>query len=335
MNILKALHSYVVLIIFLTLVGCAPSPYLKASGEFATAMDNSVSVLRGMKDLNSQICQQRTQLDYLFHRLTKTNFKDKKKDGTPIYLYGADYAAKFEYEVPQTDGTFQKQSWETHCKQITIADDVMDKAFAGLSAYADALKTVSTKDFSGKDVTSLVTDMSSLVGQLGAPSKSTDIVKALANPLGQLTDALLKTYAEHKVVEVVKASDAYVTEILDRAGKYIDAIHDEENAAEYEMHDVLNLTDKGLTGDSMEILQFSELSSRWINDLRAKKDAQQKLFGALKKLRDAEVALAAAGKQDKPDTAVELKTVLGNTSLVVSDIQALNNAIQGKGGTAK
>ena len=335
MNILKTFYAYV-LIVLLTLVGCAPSPYLKASGDFATAMDNSVSALRGMEDINSQLCQQRAQLDYLFHRLKNENYyKDTTKNGAPVYLYWAKYEEKFEYEVPQSDGSCVKQTWETHCKQVKTADAMVDKALGGLSAYANALKTVSTKDFSGTDMTSLTNDANKLAGQLGAPSKATDIAKALANPLGQLSGALLKNYAEHKAAEVVKAADADVTEILDRVGRYIDAILDEENDTDDAMRNVLNAADKGLTGDSMEILQFSELASRWMNDLQAKKDAQQKLAGVLKKLRNAEVALATAGKQEKPDAAAELKTVLENASIVISDIQALNNAIQGKGGNKK
>jgi uncharacterized protein YeaO (DUF488 family) len=333
MNILKTFYAYV-LIALLTLVGCGPSPYLKASGDFATAMDNSVSTLRGMEDLNSQLCQQRAQLDYLFHRLTNTNYKDTTKDGKPVYLYWANYAAKFEYEVPQSDGSFKKQSWETHCNQVKIADAVVDKALSGLTAYANALKTVSTKDFSGTGVKSLADDATNLAGKLGAPSKATDIAKTLANPLGQLSGALLQKYAEHKAAEVVKAADAGVTEILDGVGKYIDALLEEELATDHDMRDYLNATDKGLTG-SMEILQFSDLASRWMNDLQAKKDTQQKLAGVLKKLQKAEVALATAGKQEKPDTAAELKTVLENASIVISDIQALNNAMQGKGGNKK
>ena len=333
MNIPKV-YCTCVLLVLLVLAGCGSSAYLTASGNFATAMDNSVSTLRSMKGLNTQLCEQRAQLDYLFHRITKQNFFEIK-DGKPEYLYWSDYTAKFKYEVPKADGTSEKQTWETHCNQVTTADAVVDKVLGGLSAYANALKIVSTKDFSGKDVTSLAADANKLAGQLGAPSKATGIAGALANPLGQLSGVLLATYAKEEVNKVVKEADPSVTNILDGISKYIDALMAEESDAEDLMRNTIKAADARLSGDSMELLQFNELASRWVSDLQSKKNAQQTLSGALKKLRTAETALLTAGEQPHPDKAKELETVLGNAIIVIGDIQALNNAIQGKGGTNK
>ena len=332
MKTTKAVLAHVLIFTTLSvLAGCgSQSPYLKASGDFATAVDNSMSTLRGMKDLNSRLCQQRARLDYLFHRLEQRKLPESDK---PVYW--AAYPTKFDYQVPQSDGTFKNQSWKTHCTQIQTADAIVDKALVGLSAYASALKKISTEDFSGADVQSLANDANTLAGKIIAPSRATDIAKTLPNPLGQLAGALLKNYAGHKVAEVVGTADPDVTKILDGVGEYIDALLSEEKDAAGQMSEVLNAADEGLPKNSMEILRFSNLSSRWTDDLQAKMDAQQTLATVLKKLQAAEAALATAGKQEKPDAAAELKTVLGNASVVIGDIEALNKAIQGKGGSNK
>lgn len=317
-----------VLLVLLLLAGCASQAYLTASGNFAKALDDSASTLRGMKDYNSQMCQQRIQLDYLYHRI-----EDKKLGRTPIYW--ADYSKKFTYKVTQIDGKVIDQNWDTHCEQIQISDAIVNEALSGLSAYANALKTLSNKDYSGSDMKSLANDAITLAGKLNAPSKVTDIAKALPDPLQQLSGVLLATYAKKEIRKVVKEADPSVTKILDGIGKYIDALMAEELDVEHQMRDTINAADAGLSGDSMEILAFNELASRWASDWQAKKEALQTLSGALKKLRNAESALATASKQPVPDKADELKTVLGNAMVVIGDIQALNNAIQAKGGTNK
>jgi hypothetical protein len=327
MNSLKIFFSCMLLALFL-LVGCDLSPYLKASGNYAKALDDSISALRSMKDYNSQMCQQRVQLDYLFHRI-----EDKKSGKAPTYW--ADYSKKFKYPVIQTDGTEVDQNWDTHCKQIQISDDIVNKALSGLSAYANALNTIATKDYSGANIKSLATDAINLTGKLNIPSKVTDIAKALSDPLAQLSGVLLMKYAEGKVEKIVEEADPSVTNILDVIGIYIDALTEEEFAVENEMKDTINAADSGLSGDAMENLKFNELVSRWTSNLQTKRDAMQSISGALKKLRDAEKALVTAGNKPDPNTAEELKTVLANAAIVIGDIQALNNAIQGKGGTSK
>lgn len=324
MNISKVSFTYVLLVLLL-LSGCGPSAYLTASGNFAKALDDSTSTLRGMKDYNSQMCQQRMQLDYLFHRI-----ENKKSGDSPIYW--ANYSKEFKYKVKQTDGTDVDQDWDTHCKQVQISDAIVNKALSGISAYANALNTLTAKDYSASNMKSLSNDVIDLAGKLNTPSKVTDIAKALPDPIQQLTGVLLAMYAKKEIKKVVKEADPSVTKILDGIGKYLDALIVEELDVENQMRNTINAADAGLSGDSMEYLQFNELASRWVSDLQAKKDAQQMLSSALKKLRDAENALATAGKQPDPDTADELKIVLGNATVVIGDIQALNNAIQGKGG---
>jgi hypothetical protein len=326
MGILKISFFCTLLILFL-LAGCNLSPYLKASGDYAKAMDGSVSTLRSMKDYNSQMCQQRMQYDYLFHRI------EDKKQGTTAYW--ADYSKNFEYDVTQPDGKVVKQNWDTHCQQVQISDDIVNKALSGLSAYANALNTIATRDYSGANIKSLADDTISLASQLNAPSKSTDIAKSLTAPLQQLAGALMMSYTEGQVKIIVKEADPSVTEILDLIGKYIDALTEEEIAVEHQMKKTIDAADSRLTGDSMEKLQFNELAFRWTNDLQVKKNAIQTMSSALKKLQDAEKALVTAGSKQDPNTAEELKTVLANAAIVISDFQAVSNAIQGKGGTSK
>ena len=328
MNISKGLCTCVLLVLLLS-AGCGgPSAYLTASGNYAKALEDSTSTLRGMKDYNSQMCQQRMQLDYLFHRI-----EDKKAGNPPVYW--GDFPKKFKYPVIQADGSVKDQDWNTHCEQIQIGDAIVNRALSGLAAYADALKTLSTIDYSGSDMKSLANDAIDLAGKLNTPSRATDIAKALPDPLQQLSGVLSSMYAKNGVKKIVKEAGPSVRKILDGVGKYLDALMAEELDVENQMRNTLNAVDQGLSDDPMEQLQFSELASRWGSDLRAKKDAQRTLSGALKGLQEAESALASAGDQPNPDKANELKMVLGSAIVVIGDIQALNNAIQGKGGTNK
>jgi len=328
MSISKISFFCTLLILFL-LAGCNDlSPYLKASGDYAKALDGSVSTLRSMKDYNSQMCQQRMQYDYLFHRIID------KKSGT-TNAYWADYSKKFMYEVTLSNGKKVKQNWDTHCKQVQISDDIVNKALSGLSAYASALNTIAARDYSGANIKPLADDTITLASKLNAPSKITDIATALTMPLQQLAGALMMNYAEGQVEKIVKEADPSVTKILDLIGEYIDALTEEELDLEDQMKNTINAADSRLTGDSMEKLQFNELAFRWTYDLQAKKDAIQTLSGALKKLQDAEKALVTAGSKQDPNTEEELKTVLANAAIVINDIQAVSNAIQSKGGTSK
>jgi hypothetical protein len=325
MNISKGLCTCLLLVLSL-LAGCGSSAYLTASGNYAKALDDSASTLRGMKDYNSQMCQQRMQLDYLFHRI-----EDKKAGKPPIY-WGA-FPKKFKYPVTQADGPVKDQDWNTHCEQIQIGDAIVNKAISGLSAYAKALKTLSTKDYEGADVKSLADGAIDLAGKLNTPSRVTDIAKKLPDPLQQLSGVLLSGYAKNGVKKIVKEADPSVRKILDGIGKYIDALMAEELDVEDLMRNTLNAVDQGLSDDPMDQLQFTELASRWVSDLRARKEVLRTLSGALKDLQDAESALATAGNQPDPDRANGSKIVLGNAMIVIGNIQALNNAIQGKGGT--
>lgn len=327
MNIVKV-HCLFAWLILLLFSGCTPSAYLTASGNYAKAMNESISTIKGMKNYNAEMCQQRMRLDYLFHRI-----EDKKLGKNPIYW--ANYPKEFRYVVKQTDGTSIEQNWNTHCKQIQVSSEIVNNALSELSTYANAINIVATKDYSGSDMKSLVNDTIDLAGKLNMPSKPTDIAKTLTNPIQQLAGILMAKYVKNEINKIIREAEPSVTMILDRTGNYIDALLEEQLDIESLMEDAINSVDSGLTGDSMEILQFNELASLWINDLQVKKEALQTLSGALKKLKGAQSALAKAGNQLEPDNAEELKTVLGNVVVVIDDIQAVNNAIQGKGGTSK
>ncbi len=327
MNLSKVFCACVLLALLL-LAGCGSSAYLTASGQYAKALDDSTSAFRCMKDDNSQMCQQRMQLDYLFHRL-----EDKKAGNPPIYW--GDFPRKFKYPVIQADGSVKDQNWNTHCEEIRIGDAIVDRALSGLSVYANALKTLSAQDYSGSNMKPLANDAISLAGKLGAPSRVTDIAKGLPDHIQQLSEVLLSMYVKHGVKKIVKEADPIVRKILDGIGKYLDALLAEELDVENQMRNTLNAVDQGLSDDPMDQLQFTELASRWGSDLRVKKDAQQTLSRVLKDLQEAESALATAGDQSNPDKAAELKIVFGSSMAVIGDIQLLNYPTQCKGGTIK
>jgi hypothetical protein len=202
-----------------------------------------------------------------------------------------------------------------------MAGDIVNKALDGLSAYAGALKTVSTKDFSGSAMKSAVTDANAALGNISVSSKVTNIGKTLPAPLQSLAGTLLKNYAEHQVGQIVTDADPDVTKILDGVARYLDALHDEGTEVMNRLPDVFDSVDNGLSRNRMEILQVFDVAFRWTLDLHAIMDTQETLAGVVKKLQKAEAALAAAGKQEKPDAAPELKTVSENAFAVVSDIQ--------------
>lgn len=325
MNSTRTTLIFVLVFMTLSLLsGCASHPYLKASGDFATAVSAAAPTLQSMKPLNSQLCLESARFDYLFHRIEASN-----------KVFWAEYFTHTSITNYPDKATATDPSWQMHCEELQKADGLVNKAVGGLSAYASALKAVAGEDYSGADVKTLVNDADTLANSMTSSTKATSVAKTLTDPLATLAGVLEQNYAEKKVAEIVKAADPSVTAILDGIDKYIQALIEEGNNEVTRANIALNAADSSLGKDGLEILQFFQIAATWTDDLQAKIDTQQALAGVVKKLQAAEAALAKAGSQENPDKAPELKTVLGNALTVITDIQALNSAIQGKGGNSK
>ena len=302
--------------------GCPRAPYLTASGEFAEATHAGTAGLSPVFDAASDLCRRRAQLDYLVHRLETSNER-----------FWRDYYAKATFPVPQSDGTTRELTWKQHCELLQRGDDLLRKGLDALSNYADALKQIAGEDYTGKDFSSLAqdaTDLGHSIAGNSASSKASDIMKAISDPIGKLVGVLLQGYAEGQVKDIVKRADPSVSAILDSLQRYTQATVEEARDATDKLEQSLNDSDKKLAPDSLQILQFYEIATRWETDLHTATKAQEGMLEIVGKLRKAESALVSAADKDDQSNRDDLKKVVGYASEVVKQLQALKSAINGK-----
>jgi hypothetical protein len=307
-------------IVFSMMSACCHTPYLTAAGNFGSTMSNSSTELQGLTGLASDLCQERAQLDYVFHRLNQ----DPHAGAVPRW------PSDLSYEVPQSDGTTRTSTWGKHCEQIALADAVVTKALTLLAQYGKALNDLSGGDYSGKNVTGIVTDVGSDLTTLKtAPSKVTDTLTALAGPLGDIAGMLEKEYAEGQVKAAVKNADPGVKAALAAIINYELGVGAEVADAQHLMKNALEEADKKLPANSMEILRFSDLERKWVSDLATQQQQQGDIGATLGDLQKAEASLVTAGHKDTGSDEFKslLKSVAG---LAVSAQSSANSASNAK-----
>jgi hypothetical protein len=380
-------------------LACGGSAYLTAAGTFASAAASSTPTMQSAVDFNHALCAQRAQLAFLQHRLEGTNTTDGLKamyaDDSRLVSWG-DWSSRYAPQLP--DGG-AGPTWTTVCSSMQASDAIVTQLLAALSAYASALKTVASADYSGADIGGLVTNIEGAVAAIpGAPTPATGALKALGSsggqpgPIGQLGGVIKQAYAAGKVKEIVKEADPSVTKILEAIQTYLGAVGLEETQWENDGSQMLDsLGRKGLVlpvvaaptpatpppttanasppGDSVskapahpvksakgkgaeeapvptqapappasiapprpaldtnaaEQVVFFEFARRWSRTVEATQTKQKAMVDAVQKLEAAQKALVKAdGANDAPD----LVTVLGTVTQVLSDIAAVQSAIQ-------
>jgi hypothetical protein len=231
-----------------------PKQYFKAAGDFADGINASADTMRSAVDLNHQLCSQRAQVDYLQHRLLGTNTVDGSRvpDSPPIYW--ADFYDRYrtkEGKGPNGVGL----TWSEHCEATRVADEVVNKAIGALSAYANALKSVSGADFSGASIGSTVSDLDTLMKAIpGISTPVLDAVKGLGSasstdpgPIGRLAGAIAQHYSAQKVNDVVHNADPAVKTIIGVLKAYLKAVDVEEKQWDEDTRLALNMIDQKLS----------------------------------------------------------------------------------------
>ncbi len=313
------------IILLLTLVWACGTPYLDAAGEFAKATGASATILGGMTDLAHQLCLERAHLDYLVHRLEGSNKLDAHGNIDPRRGQPVPFARYFSAaQIPVPGGEPPTQSWETHCSQVGVADQLATKALQALSAYANALQTVAVTDFTGSNVKQLGTDAGALARALTQnTSSTTNKVAAISGAVSELAGTLEKQYAEAKVKDIVTTADPDVKTILAGLISYLDAVGEEGTDATHLLRTLLADADTKLSSpDPVALLTLQNISARWQSDLQSKLQALSRMSAALSSLSDAESNLAAAAGKKAPD----LGMVLADVNDVVTNIQAIQKA---------
>lgn len=301
----------------LALTGCACGQYLTTAGKFASAAETSTGTLQGAFQFNSNICMRRTQLDYFKHRLQGANTVDGLKvTPTNPAIYSNEWSTRFS-----------KGTWQRLCEDMQTNDALLQNGLSALLAYATALNTVANVDYSGKNITTLITSTQTLA--TSAPivsSQATAAIGALSGPVGQLGGVLVKTYAAGKVKELVRDADASVNAILGILAHYLEAVEGNEDQLETETRYLLHDLDLKVTaGEPIQMIEFYEFADRLIRDTKATHAKQAGLAGALSALQQAEQALAKAnGSNSSPSLSVVLEFV----STVLSDVAAVAAATQ-------
>jgi hypothetical protein len=206
-------------------------------------------------DFNHHLCIQRSEIDFLQHRLEGTNTADGHKAvsaADPTLVTFNEWFTGFKPKIGE--GQYGA-SWKDTCKSMQASDVIFGKLLTALSAYASALAAVANDDYSGTNIGNLVADLNSLVGSIpGAPTAATAALGALGSsqgqpgPIGQLGGALEQHYAAHKVQDIVKNADPSVTKILAGIGTYLAAVGTDEAQWETDTRTLIDSIEHRLDG---------------------------------------------------------------------------------------
>jgi hypothetical protein len=332
----------------LTACGCG-SPFMAATAKFGDAAQESTTAMAGMNELAGALCQRRARFAYDFDRI-------KGAPSTAGALPWQSYYKSSLTNVVQSNGQPQQQSWEAHCKQLAVGDDLVDSALQALGDYGAALSVVASRSYDGKDESTLLTDVSKSAQQLagGTSSKLTDTLQSLATPVGAIAGALARRYAAKEAAKIVNDSAASVTAILTILVAHQKGIDDELRDAEELRNNLADLADAAATPQlltdvaskpepgakrepsttrsALEVVQMDYVFGQWARYLAKAKKKQSKIADALTNLQTANTALATvAAQKDPAKDDVNLNSVLSAAVDIASDVAQVVAAVRGEG----
>jgi len=286
---------------------------LATAGKFAATTSNGVAALQGVTGFRGQLCHRNAKFDYAFRRM-----------GGPVVVEGeAEPVTVISYE---SRFPYNSTTWAKLCSESDASDVVVERALGAIGAYADAIATITKVDFKGQDVKALGADLAVVANGLGA-SPASGIAKSLADPIASVTGAIAQSYSTKEIAVVVAKGDPGIKALLKGIDGYLAAVSDESKLVRHSLEDTLKRADKVL--QPAGTTEYLDLAMRWTDDLDRIDDAISAARNSLKTLTDAQAKLnAAAGKDD----AEQLKSVLGDLSMVLGDIEAIREAIYARGG---
>ena len=107
-------------------------------------------------------------MDYVAHRIEAAHSQAEVVRWTG-------YESRVAIETPQKDGSTRSQTWDEHCRDLSRANDVVEKVLTGLAAYAGALQVVADADFTGKSARDLATSAGALIKDISPGSTASDV----------------------------------------------------------------------------------------------------------------------------------------------------------------
>jgi hypothetical protein len=295
------------------IAGCA-STYVKTAGDFASTTSDSVKGLQPASGFRGTLCHDSARFDYAFHRLKGPVVNPQTQKPVSIVDY--------EQVYPYMDGG---ESWSKLCAEHDVSDKVVANALGALGSYADALAKLTSDDFPGKNIASLATSASALAKQISADSKASKVAASLADPISSIAGAIATQYKRHAIAEVVAKNDAAIARLIGGVGDYLAAVGEESQLARHNLGDALKAADAGMAAG--DVLAYVALATQWTNELDDLDGAMAAARASLAKLGDAETKLR---KADGNDDAPELKDLLGDLTLILQDVQAVQTAVGGK-----
>jgi hypothetical protein len=341
--------------------GCK-TPYLDASRQFATSAAAGVAAFDGVFDLASSLCRRRARYAYVFFSLDGgVEVADADRADCPLNRPGhprepiawADYYATYCLPVPvpvpvpapsgsgSGSGSGKRhQTWIEHCAEIATADQIVGNALVALGSYADALGQIAGADYSGADTADIARRSSALAGQVPANgTRIAEIAKGLADPVGALSGALERRYAEDHVGELVVVAAPSVSGIISALQRYQSAlVREEADAQGYvdELSDRFEArvarAERPAAGCGMDPLILTDIELRWGEELRSNLHLLDMVGDGLKTLAQAADALKQAADAPDPDRSAALKTVVAGSAIIAHDVNALVLAVRGQGG---
>jgi hypothetical protein len=320
---------------FLTLAtGCA-TPYLTAAGDFGAVTSATTSQLQSLPQISLTLCRRQAFGDFLLDRFVTSK---KDKDGVAIV-----WPRFMDAPTPTLSGG----TWTDECKAIATSYKVFSDALSVLGGYGSALQKIATGSYAGKDLSGVLKDANTALGNLKtAPPKTvTDVLTNIQGPLQAIADLVEKEATESKLKEAVTQANPSVKTIIDSLLGFLDAAAFQALDVNNKIANLAKEVDSTLTPTRKDGEKYVAVSPEFIpvyeaiEGMASSQQAVQSQIDAMKKslasLQSASAKLAeAGGKDEKSD---EFKNLIKNIAGLVEDAYGNAQSAQGasnqKGGT--
>lgn len=263
-----------------------------------TALPSAIA-LEG--DLALQLCEQRSRLDFLNHRI----------EGSRAYAWDRNprwtewWSAHVRDTMRPDLGT-----WADHCGRIERVSKAHAESARLLAAYGRALRVlVDDGRYEGEDLKKVAESAGSIAESLGGDSFLARNRSAIANagdPMKQVANLLLARYTRVQLSDAVTRAAPALDHIFAGLQTYVETVETERKDALDRLEAVLNSAEPSLAGegrpaDAAHAFVFHDFAVRWTEALRAPAARQKAYVDVLATLRDAHQRLAAEARRRRPD----------------------------------
>jgi hypothetical protein len=284
--------------------GCAATTINKTGAALGDAMSELPRALAPEGELASRLCEQRSRLDFLQHRV----------EGSRAYAWDTNprwtewWSSHVRDKARSELGT-----WADHCGRVELASRAHAESARLLAAYGRALRAlVDDGKYEGEDLREVADSAASIARSFGGDgllARNESAIAGSAKPMKQLADLLLAGYTRSQLSDAVARAAPAVDHLLAALQAFVETVEVERTDALARLEAVLDAAEPSLAGtdhpaDAAHAFVFHDFAVRWTADLRAPASRQKAYLDALQELREAHQRLAAEARRRRRDERV-------------------------------